>query len=87
MSFIEKYKTMLAIAAGMIAVVTTAVTTTWWLATELSQIRVELSSYENDRYTLTMASENALREAMANPGLSVPDPRHPGEYFQVTIGD
>ena len=39
-----------------------------------------------DRYTLTMAAENALREAMANPGHSVPDPRNPGQFFSVRAG-
>lgn len=36
-----------------------------------------------DRYTLPMASEDAMREALANPGHRVPDPRNPGQYFVV----
>jgi hypothetical protein len=39
-----------------------------------------------DRYTLTAASEDAFRHAIANPGVKVPDPRHPGDFIVVDRG-
>ena len=41
-------------------------------------------SIETDRYTLSMAVEQALRLAIANPGMHVPDPRDPSKSVTVT---
>lgn len=38
---------------------------------------------ENRYLTLDAAAENALRLALANPGTRVPDPKTPGQFFQV----
>lgn len=43
-------------------------------------IRVDAST---DKYTLSAASENALRTAIENPGMRVPDPRNPSDIFVV----
>lgn len=50
---------------------------------ELKSLRGDLTTLAGDRFTLAMASEQALRTAMANPGLRVPDPRNPGQFFFV----
>lgn len=45
-----------------------------------------ISTIENkmvDNYTMGQAAEDALREAIANPGHRVPDPRNPGQYIRV----
>lgn len=58
----------------------------WVVSDEVNKIDERLSKIESqagDRYTLTMASENAMREAIANPGHRVPDPRNAGMYIQV----
>ena len=58
----------------------------WVVSDEINKIDDRLSTIEaqaGDRYTLTMASENAMREAIANPGHRVPDPRNAGVYIQV----
>ena len=39
----------------------------------------------DDHYTTAAAAENALREAIENPGHRVPDPRNPGEVFVVEV--
>jgi len=41
---------------------------------------------KDDRYTLTYASEIALREAIENPGHKTIDPRNPTQVFQVLNG-
>ena len=43
-----------------------------------------IEAKDADRYTLTAASEDALRTAIHNPGLKVPDPRRPGQVFEVS---
>lgn len=45
----------------------------------------DLKKREGDNYTISQASEDALREAIANPGHRVPDPRSPGEYIVAGI--
>jgi len=49
----------------------------------VSDIRVDALE---DRYTLTAASEKALRTAIENPGMRVPDPRDPSEIITVSVG-
>lgn len=46
-------------------------------------MRNKITVLNQDHYGKTAASEDALREAMANPGHKVPDPRRPGEYHLV----
>lgn len=50
------------------------------LAGAITDIRVEALE---DRYTLTAASERALRTAIENPGMRVPDPRDPNTIIVV----
>lgn len=45
-----------------------------------------LASLERDHYGITAASEQALRQAIANPGHRVPDPRDPNKLIVVEDG-
>ena len=67
---------------------------TWTLATvivnqfsgirsEITTLNTGLEQVKTDLYTLTAASETALRTAIENPGMRVPDPRSPGKVFVV----
>jgi len=47
----------------------------------------DVRELQRDRYNLPMAAEDALREAIANPGHRVPDPRSPGEYIVVHLAE
>ena len=70
-----------------IAVVVAAGTATARALTVLSAIDTRLAKVETkvaDQYTLAVASEVALRTAIANPGFQCPDPRDPTRLIQVT---
>jgi hypothetical protein len=63
-----------------------AVSATWWVALQLSDIDMRLDAMERnvgERFTLAAASEAALREAIENPGHRVPDPRDPNNIIEV----
>ena len=49
----------------------------------LGRVYFIVQSLSEDRYSLPMASEDALREALFNPGHKVPDPRNPGSWIVV----
>lgn len=57
---------------------------------EMVEIRKDLidlqAQMKDDRYTLTAASEKALRTAIENPGMRVPDPRDPDKIISVREG-
>lgn len=74
--------TLAKLGAGIIAIVGA----TWWtgrlaagIEQELAMIRVDLDG----KYTLAAASEQALRMAIENPGMRVPDPRDPQQVLVV----
>lgn len=73
------------------AVVGTGLSATWFLSSQLARYESRLESVEitvkEDRYTLTMASEKALRTAIENPGMRVPDPRDPSKIIVVEVPD
>jgi hypothetical protein len=52
---------------------------------EIRQVAFEnrLIDLEKDRYPLSVASEAALRLAILNPGMQVPDPRTPTQVIVV----
>ncbi|MEM9019953.1 MAG: hypothetical protein AAGC44_05260 [Planctomycetota bacterium] len=50
-----------------------------WIAVKVHKIEAK----QAQAYTITQASEDALREAIANPGHKVPDPRDPGQLIVV----
>lgn len=68
-----------------ISIIGTATSATWYLSAKITNFESRMENVENDRYSLTMASERALREAIENPGLRVPDPRDPTKIIVVEI--
>lgn len=63
-----------------------AVTGTWWLGAQIAQLNNRLDRLDSligDRFSMTQASETALRLAMENPGMRVPDPRDPSQVIEV----
>lgn len=70
-----------------------AVVCTWIVSGQLSDINRQFAAMQlrmdsleesiGDKYTIARASENALRMALENPGLRVPDPRNPTDLFEV----
>lgn len=53
------------------------------ISTQVEAFVTMIEEMEGSRYSLPMASEDALREAIGNPGHRVPDPRNPGQYVVV----
>lgn len=84
-------KTRVSLTIGAVgALLVGAVGGTWTAASYAAGIQRQLESisddfdkFRQDRFTTAMASEQALRTAMANPGMKVPDPRNPGQFFFV----
>jgi len=64
------------ISIGLLLVILAPVS---WIAVKVSKIEAQQAG----AYSLTQASEDALREAIANPGHKVPDPRQPGMLIVV----
>lgn len=72
------------VALGLIlTVIGVGFASTWKVSAAVAKVEQRLAEVETDRYTLSAASEQALRTAMENPGLRVPDPRNPGQVFVV----
>jgi hypothetical protein len=88
------------VVSVIVAIVGTAVSATWILATQLASIhksiddtasttRALAASIDEVRvnsYTLSRASEVALRQAIAEPGRPVVDPRDPSKTIVVKEG-
>ena len=55
----------------------------WKVYAALDDVADRLAVIEGDRLGLTRASELAARAALENPGLRVPDPRHPDHVLAV----
>lgn len=65
----------------------------WWIAWLISgmarkvdSLVARIEAIEANGYTMAHASENALRRAMANPGIREPDPRHHGKFIIAERG-
>lgn len=61
------------------SIIGTAIITTWSIRGQLENIRSEIRGIKEDMasaYTQAAASEHALRLAIENPGMRVPDPRN-----------
>lgn len=54
-----------------------------WGVSKLNVIESRLAAVEGGKYNLTTASEQALRLAIENPGMRVPDPRDPAVIIEV----
>lgn len=58
----------------------------WRISSLVSGLNTRLEDLEKDKFGMSQVCELALRQSIANPGMRVPDPRHPGEIIQV-LGD
>jgi len=89
MAWIETFNRVRPMIAFGTAIVSTGIGATWFLSAQLARYESRLDSVEakivEDRYTLTMASEKALRTAIENPGMRVPDPREPSKIIVVEV--
>ena len=56
------------------------------IKTQIAGLRRDITTLSEEQMSMAKASENALRMAMANPGVRVPDPRNPGQFFEVRNG-
>lgn len=68
--------TKVTIGVGMIVSVVVGV---WWAGRITERVNQKLAEV----YTISAATESALREAIENPGHRVPDPRNPGDVIVV----
>lgn len=82
------------VAVGLvITLITVAVVCTTWISKRLNKIdqaftalggRLEaIEQRELDNYTLAQAEVHALRTAIANPSMKVPDPRDPSRIIET----
>ena len=55
----------------------------WRIGKVINKFESRLLDLEKDRYPLSVASEAALRLAILNPGMAVPDPRNPTQVIVV----
>lgn len=77
-----KLVTVLSAASACAAIL---IALTWGYASLKSEMQAMSKALE-DSYTLSRASEVALREAIANPGFNKVDPRDPQRVFSVGRG-
>ena len=66
----------------VIPIVLAIIGATWKISRTLSLFETRIIELESDRYTLSAASENALRMALSNPTMVVHDPRDPSKIIQ-----
>jgi nitrogen fixation protein FixH len=81
-----------------VVVVKIAVAATWWAGVQFNNLKADsreqfnalnaqiatLTERAAGSYTLAAASEQALRMAIENPGLRVPDPRDPSKVITAS---
>ena len=73
------------ISIGLVStVVITGVSCTVWIVKTMGKLTLRIERLEADHYTRSEAAEAALRMAIANPGMSVPDPRNPGQIITAS---
>lgn len=67
-----------------------AITTTWNVSrnveaaqNETKALKDRMTKLESEAYTIPMACEVALRTVIANPGMSLPDPRDPKQMIEA----
>lgn len=74
------------VVAAIIAMGTIGGSGVWYVATVVNDIKRDISEMRSNSYTLDRASEVALRQAIENPGLRIPNPRDPTQVIVVTAG-
>lgn len=68
------------IKLGLVIVV---IATCCTLAATLAGLRSDIENIKSSQWTIAQQCETALRTAILNPGLMVPDPRSPGGIIVV----
>lgn len=53
------------------------------ITSRFTELETRLAEGTGDRFTKTAAAEQALRMAIENPGIKVPDPRDPNRIIEV----
>ena len=72
------------LSIGLVStVVITGVSCTIWITRSMAKLTARVERLEADHYTRSEAEAAALRMAIANPGMSVPDPRNPGQLISA----
>ena len=80
------------VAIGIVvALIASAVGATWVVANILNKLRAEIrgiradvAGLRDEQYSISRAAEDAMRLALANPSLRVPDPRNPVLFIRVS---
>jgi len=85
-----QFRSVVAIVGGMLVLTISFIGGTWKLAlvmntmtTQIINLHDDLENVKSNSYTLSRASEQALRTALENPSLRVPDPRDPNKLIVV----
>lgn len=66
-----------------IAIMSTLFGGSYKMLSEMSALRRDITALQSNSYTPAMAAEQALRMAIENPGMRVPDPRDPNKIIEV----
>ena len=83
--FLSKKTKVSLTLATTISIVITLVTCTWKIAGVAERFEQRVTKLEKEHFTLAAAAEAALRFAIENPGMRVPDPRNPANIIQVGV--
>jgi hypothetical protein len=91
MAVLDFNKSYVTISA-VVACLGFAVGGTWYVASKVNEVNTaikglqrELQEMRDGTVTIPRAAELALRLALANPSLRVPDPRNPDQMLQVNL--
>lgn len=72
----DNTKIKLGVAVAAMAAILTLGTVIWSLKSDVMEIK-------SNRWTIAQECEAALRTAILNPGIKMPDPRSPGSVIEV----
>ncbi len=85
-----KFRSVVALVSGMVLLTCTIVgaalkisSSFTDLTAQMKELHESIDDVKTNSYTLTRASEQALRTAIENPSLRVPDPRDPNKLIIV----
>lgn len=67
----------------IVTIIASSTAAVWRISKVINRFESRLLDLEKDRYPMSIASENALRLAILNPGMSIPDPRDPNRIIVV----
>jgi len=70
-------------AVTLLVAIISAVHLTTTILNSIDQRLAAVSAVAKDAYPMAAASEQALRMAIENPGIKVPDPRNPRDIIEV----